>query len=76
MKRVKTEFICDSCGKEKSEAPGLPVYPYVDGWNYLYSVNLQLGNPQNLKRIDEKDKHFCSAGCLLAFIAKKIQESG
>lgn len=56
-------------------------YPYDEGWLYLYNMNFQRPDypkPEETrteirKRIEVKDKHFCSKKCLIKFLGDIIE---
>lgn len=69
MKIDKTLFICDTCGHEQEIKD--ENFPYDDGWQYLYNLELKLGGVTKIL----KDDHFCSIDCLIKCITKFIKEN-
>lgn len=68
MKSNISVFTCDECGARK-EIEG--VFPYQEGWVYLYNFDFKLsGNNQNKNH----DKHLCSDKCFRKYIDKLIEE--
>jgi hypothetical protein len=62
-KHINTShFICDNCNVKSKEFTQPLVYPYNEGWIFIYS--LKISNKQI------KDKHFCSIKCLNEFLCK------
>ena len=77
MKREQTTFKCDTCGGEKSVQKfneSRVVFPYAEGWFYLYNLETQHidKNPKHIMRTITKDNHFCSKRCFVEFIKKKL----
>ena len=75
MKKETLTFVCDNCGKEQGVKDSK--YPYDKDWCYLYNFNTQIKGIEidtgvSVNRIEQKDKHFCSAKCMLNFIANKL----
>ena len=69
-------FVCDNCSKKIDRSAiqeKQKIFPYEEGWVYLYDLNLQLfGNVERTKRIELQDKHFCCATCMLSAIANAL----
>jgi hypothetical protein len=73
-KVVSTKFVCDECSKEIVAPNGLDgktVFPYEQGWIYLYSFNSQYWNGVKIDRLVIADSHFCCLECLIKFLEKQ-----
>lgn len=71
MKQEKIYFKCDN-NKCKSEiiVEQKVGFPYKEGWLYMHEFSGKfspLHNDSN-KSFEERDKHFCSLKCQIAFI--------
>ena len=81
MKKNYTKFDCDEC-KAEIEIVKDEGYPYYEGWCYIYNFTakfLKSYDPEinidiEITRTEQKDKHFCSEKCMIAFIKKAIRE--
>ena len=62
MKEQLVKFTCDECGINIATGS----FPYDKRWIYLYNFNVQKLNTEmpTIDRIEKKDLHFCSVGCL------------
>lgn len=71
-KENKVKFTCDNCEKENevSVKEGIGVFPYSDGWQFLYNLNLKL---KGVKK-ELLDRHFCSDECLTNYITQWIKK--
>jgi endogenous inhibitor of DNA gyrase (YacG/DUF329 family) len=66
MKSIKTVFECDRCKVQIERGQASPVFPYPEGWVYLYSLNFQWKSIPD--RVERRDLHFCSKTCMLKYL--------
>lgn len=69
--RTLVKFECDCCNKISNESEQPCKFPYEEGWNFIYHLELKLTSKDTIKI---KDKQFCSKECLIKFIEGKINK--
>jgi hypothetical protein len=66
MKKTKSTFECKECGAKAEDI----LFPYANGWKYLYILSWK-DEPDTSKTI--RDFKFCSPKCIASYIKKAIK---
>jgi hypothetical protein len=77
-KEKLVEFTCDEC-KHKIIIEESKGFPYENGWCYIYKFCVKalnyyaVGIETSIKKIELKDKHFCSEEHMFDFISNNLK---